>query len=152
MSGGVRRFEDLRCWRACDQYKKAVYAVCETGSLVSDFRLRDQLRDAVAGPPSHIAEGFGRFNPLDAARFVAYARAALLESQNHLIDAVDRHHITDVTRRELNALAEIALEEVTGWLDYLHSPDALRNARHARERRVVSRPERIASAKPRTRT
>ena len=37
---------------------------------------------------------------------------------------------------------ETALEEVTGLMEYLQSPEALRNARRARERRIASRPER----------
>ena len=32
-------------------------------------------------------------------------------------------------RLELNALAETALQEVTGLMEYLQSPEALRNAR-----------------------
>ena len=105
------------------------------------------------GPPAHVAEGFGRFAPADFARFVVMARASLLESQNHLIDAVDRGYIAQQRRVELNVLAEAALEEVTGLLDYLNSPEALRNARRARERRILSRGERLAKRsirKPRT--
>ena len=59
-----------------------------------------------------------------------------MESQNHLMDAVDKRYITEETRVELNALAEVALAEVTGLMDYLQSPEALRKARMARERRA----------------
>jgi four helix bundle protein len=114
-----------------------------------DKRLRDQLEDSVAGPPAHIAEGYGRFNPLDFARFTVIARSSLMESQNHLLDAVDRGHITEETRLELNAMAEEALREVTGLMEYLQSPEALRNARRARERRASSRPERLNQRQPR---
>jgi four helix bundle protein len=89
-----------------------------------------------------IAEGFGRFNPADFARFVVMARSSLMESQNHLRDAVDKRYITEDSRVEHDKLAEAALEEVTGLLEYLQSPGALRNARRARERRIASRPER----------
>jgi hypothetical protein len=37
--------------------------------------------------------------------------------------------------------AVYALCEVGGLMEYLQSPEALRNARHARERRIASRPE-----------
>jgi hypothetical protein len=70
------------------------------------------------------------------------ARSSLMESQNHLRDAVDKGYITEDSRVEHDKLAEAALEEVTGLLEYLQSPDALRNARRARERRIASRPER----------
>jgi hypothetical protein len=74
-----------------------------------------------------------------------------MESQNHLRDAVDRGHISADTRLEHEKLAEVALEEVTGLLEYLQSPEALRNARRARERRIASRAERrTLNREPRT--
>ena len=91
-----------------------------------------------------MAEGFGRFSPPDFARFVVLARASLMESQNHLIDLVDRADIDEEERAALNRLADAALQEVTGLLEYLQSPEALRNARRARERRIATRAERRA--------
>src|SRR5437016_5785378 len=111
---------------------------------------RGQLEESVAGPPDHIAEGFGRFNPPDFARFAVMARASLMESQSQLHDAVDKRYITEETRLQVDALAGAALEEVTGLMEYLQSPEALRNARRARERRIASRPERLAKRAPRS--
>ena len=148
---GVRRFTDLRAWQACETYKKAVYQVCEQPPLATDWRRRGQLEEAVRGPGSHVAEGFGRFSPPDFARFVVMARASVMESQNHLIDLVDRGYIGDERRSALNALAERALEELTGLLEYLQSPEALRNARRARERRIATRAaRRTLNPEPRT--
>ena len=135
-------------WQACYAYKKAVYALCLESPLATDWDRPDQLEDSVAGPPGHIAEGFGRFNPLDFARFTVIARSSLMESQNHLRDAVDKNHISESTRLELDALAEAAIGEVTGLMEYLQSPEALRNARRARERRIASRQQRRSKHKP----
>jgi four helix bundle protein len=139
---GVRRFTDLRAWQACDTYKKAVYRLCDEGPLSRDHDRRRQLEESAKGPPAHVAEGFGRFNPLDFARFVVMGRASLMESQNHLRDAVDKGYISEQARLDLDTLAEAALGEVTGLVQYLQSPEAQRNARRARERRIASRPER----------
>src|SRR5688572_22734659 len=70
-----------------------------------------------------------------------------MESQNHLIDAVDSECIDEDTRIRYHALAQVALQEVTGLLEYLQSPEALRNARRARERRIASRQERHSKRK-----
>jgi four helix bundle protein len=145
--GGVRRFTDLRAWQACDAYKKAVYRLRDQHPHVREWRRWNQFEDSVAGPPAHIAEGFGRFSPPDFARYCVMARASLMESQNHLIDGVDSGYLTEAMRAELNAMAETALEEVTGLMEYLRSPEALKNARKARERRIAERPNR----EPRTR-
>jgi four helix bundle protein len=141
---GVRRFTELRAWQACNSYKKAVYRLCESGPLSKDWGRRTQLEESVAGPPACIAEGFGRFNPADFARFAVMARSSLMESQNHLRDAVDKGHITEEARLEQDALAEAALQEVTGLMEYLQSPEA----RRARERRIASRPERRNRDRP----
>ena len=139
MGYGVKRFTELRAWQACVAYKRAVYQLCAREPIVSDWKRRGQLEDSVWGPPAHVAEGFGRFNPLDFARFVVMARASLIESQNHLLDFVDRGYITDEQREALNQLAEVALREVTGLVEYLQSPEAARHARTARERGIAKR-------------
>jgi four helix bundle protein len=146
--GGVKRYTELRAWQVCDVYKKAVYRLCLKGPLANDWKRRDQLETSVAGPPANLAEGFGRFNPPDFARYTVIARSSLMESQNHLRDAVDKGYITEDTRLELDSLAEAALQEVTGLMEYLQSPEALRNARRARERRVTSRSERRTLPNP----
>jgi four helix bundle protein len=142
MGHGVRRFTDLRAWQACVAYKRAVYRLCDREPIASDVKRRGQLEGSVWGPPGHVAEGFGRFNPLDFARFVVMARASLMESQNHLLDFVDCGYISEQQRLQLNELAEAALRETTGLIEYLQSPEALRNARRARERRIAIRDER----------
>ena len=81
-----------------------------------------------------------------------------MESQNHLIDLVDKKYIDDATREEIDALAQAALQEVTGLMEYLQSPEALRNARasEGKTHRVAtgaSNPEpRTPNREPRTRT
>ncbi len=150
MGTGAKRFTQLRAWQACTTYKRAVLRLCAQGTLARDFKLRGQLEDSVCGPPDHLAEGFGRFSPPDFARYTVMARASLMESQNQLITAVDKGHITEAVRLAHNELAETAIEETTGLMEYLQSPDALRNARRARERRDEKRAKRAPrTANPR---
>ena len=136
---GVQRFTDLRAWKVCDAYKKAIYRLCATEPLSRDLDRRKQLERSVAGACANLAEGFGRFSPPDFARYCVMARSSLMESQNHLIDMVDRGHINEEVRVEHNAMAEAGLQEVTGLMEYLQSPKALENARRARERRIERR-------------
>jgi four helix bundle protein len=114
MSHGVRRLHSSAPGRTASPYKKAVYAICQKGPLATNLEKRTQPEDSVSGPPGHIAEGFGRFNPPDFARFVVIARSSLMESQNHLLDLVDKRYIDDATRGAQNALAEAAFQEIKG--------------------------------------
>jgi four helix bundle protein len=146
MGQAAKRFDQLRAWQRCNEYKQAVYKACAEGPLSRDWVRRRQLEESVAGPPAHLAEGFGRFNPTEFARYSVIARSSLMESQNHLRDAVDKQYITDETRKALDGLAEAALREVTGLMEYLQSAEALKNARSARERRIEKRLERRSRA------
>ena len=121
--------------------------------MSTDWTWRRQMEEAVAGPPAHIAEGFGRIDPADFVRFLVLARSSLMESQNYLRDAVDRGYIAESMRAEHDRLAEEAVREVTDLMESLQSPEARRNARRARGRRTTSRPERrtrTLNLKPRT--
>ena len=142
MAPGVQRFTELRAWQACNVYKQAVYRLCADGPLSRDWQRRRQIEESVAGPPAHIAEGFGRFNPAEFARFAAIARASLVESQNHLRDAVDREYISEDQRAQVDGLASIALGEVTGLMEYLQSREALHDARRAVRTTASRRPDR----------
>ena len=138
----AKKFRELRAWQTAYAFKLKIYDLIEEGPLSEDERLRKQFREGAASAPSQISEGFGRFDPVDFARFVKMARASILECQNHLQDAVDRQHITEHVREEHDKLAREALMEIGGLLDYLHSPEAKRNAEPIRQQRVERRRQR----------
>jgi hypothetical protein len=74
------------------------------------------------------------------------AKASLIECQNHLVDAVDRGLIPDSLREEHDRLAQMALREIGGLLDYLQSPEAQRNAERVRRLRFDRRAARTEKA------
>lgn len=132
----AKHYWELTAWQAVVAFKKGIYDLIEREPLATDLKLREQLRGSVASAQSHIAEGFGRFDPLDNARFVKMARASMLECHNHLGDAVDRKRITEETRRDHLLKWEVAMKEIGGWLDYLQSPEAKQNADRIRQQRA----------------
>jgi len=153
----ARRFEDLRAWQAGRVFKLGIYDLIETSPLSEDDRLVAQLREASASAVSHVSEGFGRFDPLDFARFVKMAKASVVECKNHLVDAVDRGHISEEIRKEHTQRAETALAEMGGLLDYLQSPEAKKNAERIRQARFERRRHRqdskpsVSNSEPRSR-
>ena len=138
----AKHYWELDAWQTVRSFKLGIYNLVDREPLASDVKLRNQMRESVASAQSHIAEGFGRFDPLDNARFVKMARASMLECHNHLGDAVDRKWITEDTRREHVARWETAMKAIGGWLDYLQSEEAKRNAERIRRMRVDRRGQR----------
>jgi four helix bundle protein len=145
----AKHFKELRAWQTAQAFKLSLYKLIEVGPLSGDERLRTQLREAAASATSHISEGFGRFDPVDFARFVKMARASIMECQNHLQDAVDRRYITESVRADHVAQSNEVLKEVGGLLDYLQSPEAKRNAERIKQRRFERR-NRRSNLEPRT--
>lgn len=138
----AKTFRELRAWQTAYAFKLRIYELVETGPLAHDDTLRKQLRESAASAASQVAEGFGRFDPVDFARFVKMARASIVECQNHLQDARDRGHIADVVRIEHEQRAKEALMEIGGLLDYLQSPEAKKNAERVRQKRFERRASR----------
>lgn len=132
----ARHYWELTAWQAVRTFKVGIYDLIERGPLAGDVKLREQLRESVASAQSRIAEGYGRFDPLDNARFVKMARASMLECHNHLGDAVDRKWINEETRREHLTRWEEAMKQIGGLLDHLQSEEAKRNADRIRRRRT----------------
>jgi four helix bundle protein len=137
------RVEDIRAWRQAYSFKLAIYGLIRTEPLAADFTLCDQLRDAAASTVSQIEEGFARFYPKDFGRMVVGAKASMQECRGHLRDAVDRGHITDAKRAELDSAADGAMKEMAGLIDYLQSPEAEENARRIRARSGERRAARL---------
>ena len=129
---GVRRYEDLEAWQIADELKREVYALTETGAASKDFEYRNQIRSSAASSTKNIAEGFGRFNPGDNARFVEISVASTMETKDSLKDGVDRGHFPPERVLRAQQLAERSIQCSTGFIVYLK--------RAAKSRRRGSRP------------
>jgi four helix bundle protein len=118
---GVRRYEDLIAWQLAYELQREVFALTATGPAARDFRFRDQIRESTASAARNIAEGFGRFRPLEFARFLMIARGSLTESHHHLRDGRDRGYFTAEDHSRLALLAGRAAIATTRLSRYLHN-------------------------------
>ena len=116
---GVTRFTELVAWQLGSRLKNEIYRLTMRDGVSRDLHFCDQIRQSSASVPSNLAEGFARYTHRDCARFVGIARASLVETQDHLIDAVDRGHIDRTEFDRLWQLSEEAMAAVTGLLMYL---------------------------------
>ena len=123
---GARRFEELICWQLAFELRKQLLVVTRKPQVCNDLTLRDQLRDSARSAPRNIAEGFGRGTDAEFARYLDIARGSLMESQNHIRDAIDCGYVTAAEGDALLQLARRAGAATAGLQRYL---------RHSRQRR-----------------
>jgi four helix bundle protein len=131
---GARRYEDLEVWQLADELKREVYALVNVGPATRDFKFRDQIRDSSASTTKNIAEGFGRFNPGEFARFMEFAVASAMETRDSLKDGIDREYFIPERVATAQRLAERTIRCSTRFIVYLKA-EAARRRRQKRSRR-----------------
>jgi four helix bundle protein len=113
---GVRRLQDLVAWRLSYELRREVFALTAAGAVARDVSFCEQIRDASASAPRNIAEGFGRYAPLEFARFLQMARGSLVETEHHLLDGRDRGYFDPQVSARPSNLARAAVRATTHLL------------------------------------
>jgi len=117
----ARHFRELVCWQLSTDLKRQVYAFIARPGAARDVEFCNQIRNSARGAPRTIAEGFGRFRPTEFSRYLEFARASLLETQNHLDDALDCGYLTAAEHARLFKLANRAIGATTRLHRYLQA-------------------------------
>ena len=127
---GARHYKELVCWQLAHELKCEVYAFTAKMPAKEDRDFCQDIRASARSGSSNIAEGFGRETHRDFAHFLTIARASLIETDNHLQDALDCGYISEAEHLRLSNLATGALAATTGLQSYLlRTPDRRRAAR-----------------------
>jgi four helix bundle protein len=116
----AQRFQDLVIWRIASDLRDEVYRLTSTPAVARDLRFRDQIRASAASISANIAEGFGRGQPRDFARFLRIAAGSAAETQNWLADGCARGywHRPDIEHAShLLAALERPLRNLIRYLD-----------------------------------
>ena len=125
----AHRYQELVCWQLAYELKLKVYAFTALDPAVRDFKYCSQVRESARSAPSNMAEGFGRFAPAEFAQFLDYARASLIETQNHLKDGRDLSYVSNNAYEEMYRLADRAIGATTNLRKYLRAEAARRRKR-----------------------
>jgi four helix bundle protein len=82
----VAVLQDLIVYKLAEELSSHVTLITDTPLGRRDPRLRDQLRTAAGSVVANIAEGYGRQQHADFARFIDYAAGSLRETEAWLRD------------------------------------------------------------------
>ena len=118
---GISNHREMEVWRLADQIRTRVAAVVQRPELKgADWLwLRTQLRKASNSACSNIAEGFGRFEPRDFARFMRISRASIKEIGEHLLEPEIVRALPAMELRELHELIERSDRASGRFIHYL---------------------------------
>ena len=123
----ARHYKELECWQLAHELKCEVFAFTAQLPTKADRDFCQDIRASARSAPSNISEGFGRGTHRDFAHFLSIARASLMETDNHLQDALDCAYITHAEHTRLSTLADRALKATTSLQSYLlRTPDRRR--------------------------
>ncbi len=115
----LKSFEELKCWQSCRRFRLLVRDLLKRFPKDEMFLLTAQLKDSSRSTTHNIAEGFGRDNALDNARFCRVARGSLMEALDQLITSQDEGLITEEELEKGRELFTEARALLDGYIDYL---------------------------------
>jgi len=115
----LKSFEELKCWQACRQFRLFVHGLIKKFPKEELYLMTAQLKDSSRSTTHNIAEGFGRENAMDNARFCRVSRGSLMEALDQLITSNDEELITNEELQQGRELFTEARALLEGYIDYL---------------------------------
>ena len=85
----ARHFTELVCWQLARSLKKEVTKILKKPMFDRNLRSRENLSDAASSERRNIAEGFGRRDHKEFARFLNISLSSLKEVEDGSIECVD---------------------------------------------------------------
>jgi four helix bundle protein len=92
---GAKTFSDLIVWQIAYKLSIRIHGLTESFPPEERYRLGDQMCRAASSIPMNIAEGFGRWSPLDQAHFYTIAKTSANELKVQLMHAKDLGYCKD---------------------------------------------------------
>lgn len=125
----AKDFTELIAWQRADDLERFVQEVIKRPTLARDSDYCRQAADAAASAPRNIAEGFGRFAPVQFANFLRIAIGSEQETKNQILKAWQRGAITDEEHWAGMILCKRAIGASVGLRRYLLTQQAKTNAK-----------------------
>jgi len=126
---GARDFTELVAWQRADDLERFVREIIKRPVLARDRDYCAQAAASAASAPRNIAEGFGRFAPIQFANFLRIAIGSEMETKNQILKAWQRGAITDEEYWAGSLLCKRAIGAAIGLRRYQLSQQAKANAK-----------------------
>jgi len=133
----IRDHREIAAWRFARELERRVFAFIATSPAKHDANFCKQIGNSASSAPRNIAEGFGRFWPLEFANKLRIAIGELHETQDHLDRALDAGYVSESQHAEMYRLADRAIGASVNFAKYLETagPDWKKNYRKRLQRK-----------------
>jgi len=109
-------FENLDVYRLAEKMADEVWSVVADWDYFAKNSVGMQLVDAADSVSANIAEGCGRFNYKDNARFIRIARGSMYETKNWLRRAYRRGLLSEAQIEKLKPILDEPLPKLNAYL------------------------------------
>ncbi len=116
----IERFEDLDIWKEARLLSKEIIQLSKNTELKTDYKLRDQIKNASGSVMDNIAEGCERDGNLEFRQFLSIAKGSAGESRSQLYRIYDSEYISE---EELSSLVNRYLnlsKRIANFIIYLN--------------------------------
>ena len=116
----IERFEDLDIWKEARLLSKEIIRLSKNTELKTDYKLRDQIKNASGSVMDNIAEGFERDGNLEFRQFLSIAKGSAGDSRSQLYRIYDSEYISE---EELSSLVNRYLnlsKRIANFIIYLN--------------------------------
>ena len=133
----AKDFTELIAWQRADDLERFVREIIQRPALARDSDYCEQAASAASSAPRNIAEGFGRFAPVQFANFLRIAIGSELETRNQILKAWQRGAISDEEHYAGVVLCKRAVSAAVGLRRYLVTQQARANTKESNLRRMI---------------
>jgi four helix bundle protein len=109
-------FENLDVYRLAEKMADEVWSVVADRDYFAKNSVGMQLVDAADSVSANVAEGCGRFNYKDNARFIRIARGSMYETKNWLRRAYRRGLLSEAQIEKLKPILDELLPKLNAYL------------------------------------
>lgn len=112
---GKTSFENLEVYQLAEKLADLIWIIVGKWDSFARNTVGEQMVDAADSVCANIAEGCGRFNYRDNARFIKIARGSLFETKNWLRRAFRRKLLSDADIEEVKVILDELLPRLNAY-------------------------------------
>lgn len=116
-------FEEMVIYQLAREQSNQVWSLILNTALGQDYKLREQINGSSGSVMDNIAEGFGRGGNKEFITFLGYSRGSCCETKAQLQRCFDRKHIDQNKFLELNTKAQIIIDQISKFINYLKASE-----------------------------